>query len=1061
MPPLPSPTHEGFVEYLSDRKVSGWVKALADDYAVTIEVIVEGRPSALVKADIPREDLKEAGKGNGAHAFDYYFSTPVLNFRKAEAVQVRVLGDVFTLEPTSELVQVLSQAPDGETEGKLDTVTPPSAPSECGLVVGVKNGEIFGWATLAGKSENVFLTVDGVALGEAAVTGLPAEYGNEPNLQMRGFRLRAPSAMLDDTTRSVVGYNAATGRPIEGMTCQLLFERAPVVQQRPITPSAEVALIPPVPAKSLPDGGRKRVVIVAWDLAHNPVGRAFLLADMLANDHDVELVGPIFKYYGGKVWPPIAASSVRVNGFPVDGLDSLVSGAAQLSKTISCDLVIVGKPRLSSLLLGSLIRQRNGCPMILDVDDHEISFSVKKEPADFDEVKRAAQDDSPDFFTPQSDLWIRACENLIEEADYLTVSNVALRRRFGGIVVRHARDERTFNPRLYDRNRVRAEYGYTERDKVVLFLGTPRPHKGIFELANSLERLSDNRLALCVIGTLTDKRLAPSFRAYRSARIALHPDQPWSRLAELVNMADCVAILQDPANAIAEFQIPAKLTDSLALGVPVIATPVAPLDDLRFSNAITFVQNEEELDTALRDLAGKKRSVDYGLVERTLYLTEFSYNVNRARLENAIQAAGETTKVEYPKLDQVFRLLENKTGVTLPRLVARPPRSDRRERLTKGSSARDLIFLWKQNDSDIYGRRSDMLTKYLLLTGKVRRVIHFDAPISAGDLDSQAAGARGSVAHQGNLVYLNTVKRVLKATDTPGFVRRTFLFRSGAKPERAFGVELPPKDAYPEFVEAVMREEGVTEAPILWVSPIVFDYQAVADVVRPCCMIADLIDDQRTFPSTSERYRRQIEAAYESILLESDFAFANCTAVQKQFFSIRGDIHVIPNGAELFEDVETWSPDPEINSFPRPVIGYVGNLRDRVDLDLIGRVAESVPNGTIVLVGSAHGRPEVAELASRYANIRLLGPRPYDVAQRIIASLDVAIMPHLRNEQSDRMNPLKLYVYVAIGVPVVTTDVANIQDMMSYVTVATSASEFVEAVGKAVLNKKNKAPQAC
>jgi len=780
-----------------------------------------------------------------------------------------------------------------------------------------------------------------------------------------------------------------------------------------------------------------KVAVVAWDMAHNPVGRAFMLADMAARAHTVELIGPIFQFYGGRVWPPLADARLQMRGFAATDLRSLVAGALGLAHEVTCDIVYVGKPRLPSLLIGALIRQANNCPMIVDIDDHELSFVKNNTPASFEELDQACQARSEEIDIPHSDLWTRFAETLVEEADGVTVSNVALRRRFGGIIVRHARDERIFDPAKYDRGKVRAEFGYCNSDRVILFLGTPRAHKGVVAIADALERLGDDRLALCVVGTIADKRLLSRFSTYKRGRIALHPDQPWQRLPEIVSMADCVACLQDPHHPISQFQIPAKLTDALALGIPVLATSVPPLEDVALADAIVTVHDDAQLDAALKRLAESPPRSSNKSQGREYFLSELSYSVNAARLDIAFATAAMNRGTSQPQFERLFRLLDQRTGIVLPQLTDKPPRRQRRVPITKDTPPRDLVFLWKQNDSDIYGRRSDMLAKYLLRTGRVRRVLHFDRPLSAADLEAKAAEP---------LIYLNTVKRILRAADSPNFIRRTFLHRSGGDPERALGRNLPPKDAYPEFVQQVLRDAGVSGAPMLWVCPIVFDLPSIADAIRPSFVVADIIDDQRLFPDFNEKRRRQVADEYEPILREADAVFSNCQPICDAFAALRPDIHLVPNGAELFPEAENWPASEELAGLPRPIIGYAGNLRDRVDFDLVEKIAGRFPHATIILMGSAHGRPEVAQMAARCPNLRLLGSRVYEEAQRIIRGFDVAIMPHLKCELSDRMNPLKLYVYFSLGVPIVSTAVANIEDLSAHVNVAHDPEAFLDAI---------------
>ena len=806
---------------------------------------------------------------------------------------------------------------------------------------------------------------------------------------------------------------------------------------------ASLSIHPRGPLPSQPALAKRpeRVCVISWDMAHNPVGRAFLLADMAARNHSVELVGPIFKTYGNSIWPPIADALLPMRSFPASDMASFLRGAAEMARNTRCDIVHVGKPRLPSLLLGHLISQANNCPMIVDVDDHELAFVKDRTPADWNEVLAAAEADASGFAIPHSDLWTRFGETLLAEADYVTVSNIALQRRFGGAVLRHARDETLFDPARYDRDQTRGEFGYGAQDRVILFLGTPRAHKGLLDVAEALRRVQDPRLALCVIGRIGDKALSETLATYTDIRLALHPDQPWDRLPELVNMADAVVILQDPDHPIAAYQLPAKLTDALAMGVPVLARTVPPLEDIALARAYLPVPNDAALDAALRDVAAD-RIASQGQAGRTYFLTEMSYAVNAARLDLAYRAAQQARPAAKPLLDRTLKLLSRKTGIALGPSARRPP-------LRRDDAPRDMIFLWKQNDSDIYGRRPDMLAKYMLETGKVRRIIHLDAPIALQELEQQSEAAQQQAAHQGRQIYETVKKRVLRQADTADFLRRTFLHRGRAASGEAFGQALPPPEAYADFLRALREEAAVQDGPLLWVSPLVFDYPLVMEVLKPRLVIADLIDDQRTFPGLSAAYRQRVEEGYEAILRDADMVFSNCEPIRKVFAPLRTDIHLVPNGCERLDgDVEAHAA---LRDLPRPIIGYVGNLRDRVNWPLIERIAQAYPDGSIVLVGSAHGRPEVAAIAERHANIHMLGVRPYEEALQIMRGFDVAIMPHLQNALSDRMNPLKLYVYFASGLPIVASAVANIDELAPYIAVADTDDQFMAQL-KAVLN---------
>jgi glycosyltransferase involved in cell wall biosynthesis len=201
-------------------------------------------------------------------------------------------------------------------------------------------------------------------------------------------------------------------------------------------------------------------------------------------------------------------------------------------------------------------------------------------------------------------------------------------------------------------------------------------------------------------------------------------------------------------------------------------------------------------------------------------------------------------------------------------------------------------------------------------------------------------------------------------------------------------------------------------------------------------------------PSTPEHNFR-VRFSYEEILRRVDVVFANCEAAKESFQPLRRDIWVVPNAAEM-QDVQSPTEKPsDLLAMQGPIIGYVGNLRDRIDTDLIERIAAQHPTWNIVLIGSAHRAPEVLKLRG-ISNIHFLGVKQYEEAARYIRAFDVAIMPHLDNAVSRAMNPLKLYVYASLGVPIVTTAVANIDEISRFAKIASNHDDFIAHVERLV-----------
>lgn len=98
------------------------------------------------------------------------------------------------------------------------------------------------------------------------------------------------------------------------------------------------------------------------------------------------------------------------------------------------------------------------------------------------------------------------------------------------------------------------------------------------------------------------------------------------------------------------------------------------------------------------------------------------------------------------------------------------------------------------------------------------------------------------------------------------------------------------------------------------------------------------------------------------------------------------------------------------------------------------------------------------EWVANCPNLFLPGPVAYEQSRSWIGSFDVAIMPHLRSAMTEAMNPLKLYNYLAAGVPVVTTPVANIDEVADLVSIRYTTDEFIEAIESLLSSPRRQVP---
>ena len=139
---------------------------------------------------------------------------------------------------------------------------------------------------------------------------------------------------------------------------------------------------------------------------------------------------------------------------------------------------------------------------MLDVDDYELSFFRDRSPLTLEEA--ALNSGSRDYNRPQAETWTRYCESLVPLFDQITVSNEELQKKFGGVILPHVRSELDFDPSAYPRNAIRAELGFRPEDKVILFAGTLRMHKGVERIVDAVKKLPHLNCKLMIVGTAPD-----------------------------------------------------------------------------------------------------------------------------------------------------------------------------------------------------------------------------------------------------------------------------------------------------------------------------------------------------------------------------------------------------------------------------------------------------------------------------------------------------------------------------------------------------------------------------
>ena len=166
-------------------------------------------------------------------------------------------------------------------------------------------------------------------------------------------------------------------------------------------------------------------------------------------------------------------------------------------------------------------------------------------------------------------------------------------------------------------------------------------------------------------------------------------------------------------------------------------------------------------------------------------------------------------------------------------------------------------------------------------------------------------------------------------------------------------------------------------------------------------------------------------------------------------------INYFPNGGDcqLFKKaIGNELPIPiELAEINTPIIGYTGAVCQRIDYELLEKIAFSHKDKTIVLVGPRRDKANTLIDLDSISNIVFIDSKKIDELPAYLSCFDCAIIPFVKNNLTAGIYPLKINEYLAAGRAVVTTNFSeDISDFTDQVYLANNHEEFLQMVEMAV-----------
>jgi polysaccharide pyruvyl transferase CsaB len=206
-------------------------------------------------------------------------------------------------------------------------------------------------------------------------------------------------------------------------------------------------------------------------------------------------------------------------------------------------------------------------------------------------------------------------------------------------------------------------------------------------------------------------------------------------------------------------------------------------------------------------------------------------------------------------------------------------------------------------------------------------------------------------------------------------------------------------------------------------------------------VIYDLIDNWRSSLG-GDWYSIAVEEEYLGI---SDHLIASARPLAKWLEGLgAGDVTYVPNAVNTGLFAPRSGKRPADMPAGAYTIIYVGALWGSwFDWDLLTAVARTHHTASVVVIGDYRG-----ECRTSLPNLHFLGLKSQTDLPDYLTHADVAIVPFMPSQLVDAVSPLKVFEYIAMGLPVVATRIPEIKDL-PYVLIADTATAFTTAIESA------------
>lgn len=726
------------------------------------------------------------------------------------------------------------------------------------------------------------------------------------------------------------------------------------------------------------------VAITVWEGAHNPIGRAKVLYDIVSSKRPVIIFAYIFGDYGKEIWKPLRNTDINVVLIPYE--ERYRYQAIITNYNISFDTVWICKYRLHSFELASMLANSE-TKCILDIDDNEGVF-----------LETAASK-----LKPYGIFSRNKAEYYLRRIKIRSVASVSIQNIYGGDIIRHAR-KTCPNKNIGSRN---------NQDLTAVFIGTIRAHKNITNLVEAIaqnNKLSSVKVKLAIGGDFNPVSLKDTLKTQDTIILgSIASEELYNTLSKYDVIITGFPSVGKDNRLINKLQITSKIGDGLAIGLPVLTPLTEAVEDLKSTPGL-FLFTKENFSNKL------KAAIEY---KKEIKLPE-DFTIPKA----------------YKTFEQLERRAKNKSK------AKQVFGFDPFYMYKKGSheGVQNVVLIWKQHDSGVYGRRIDHIARYYKQTHPSSKVTVVEI-INNQEMTNLTAS---NVQFDNFSIVVSDVlkQKVCKFSfEGVNYKLITYADNTGWNSfNQKFKGFLDSENIYPTNTVMVLF-------------PLHKIFNEILSITKEFKTIVDLVDNQIKWISKVEQRIEGLRQYYDLITV-ADEVVSNSVQNIEYFNKLKFFENKTP------KTIQNWYTIPESTYFKRELndgevnLIYSGNLNDRINWDLLNKTCKILDknNGYLHIVGTSIRSSESMKKLLENENCIYHGVVNEVQLLKILQHINFTVVPHVEDKISKFMDPIKLKMYKKIGIKSLTSMLPGLPLDDPMLIVSESEEDFIYRLTKMIKN---------